>query len=281
MTGKIVRAFNLIEKLDDIYHNGLPDGVTTGWIDLDEFYTVMKGQFTIITGVPSHGKSEFLDALMVNLAVKHCWKFAVFSPENHPIEMHMTKIAQKFIGKPYGRNFNNHMSKEEAARAIDFIDDCFRFYTFENNEFDINDVLSLTRHSIQENNIDGLIIDPWNEIDSARPQGMTETEYVSRVLSKLRSFSRANDIHIWQVAHPKKPDSGRDYLEDPPNLYDVSGSAHWYNKADVGITVHRPDVFDGTEVHIYVSKVRFRNIGKPTGGNPVILNYDKYSGRYS
>ena len=38
------------------------------------------------------------------------------------------------------------------------------------------------------------------------------------------------------VAHPRQM---RDWKGDPPNLYDISGSAHFINKCDNGVVVHR------------------------------------------
>ena len=43
-------------------------------------------------------------------------------------------------------------------------------------------------------------------------------------------------VHVWFVAHPRQL---REWKGQPPNLYDISGSAHFINKADNGIVVHR------------------------------------------
>jgi twinkle protein len=56
------------------------------------------GQFTVVTGWPGSGKSEWLDALLVNLT-KSGWKFAIFSPENQPTELHIAKLLEKIAGK--------------------------------------------------------------------------------------------------------------------------------------------------------------------------------------
>lgn len=275
----IKRAYQLRKVLAEAYISDLPAGESTGWHNLDRFLTVAKGQLDIVTGVPSHGKSEFIDALCVNLSVKHGWKHLMFSPENYPIENHIIKLMRKVAGKPYSKQYTNHMTVEEVAKAMEIIDDCFRFIDPGSDGYTIDNILEDARFCIQESDIDSLVIDPWNEIEHKRPSGLSETEYISDVLSKLRRFARSNDIKIWLIAHPKKPDPGRSYKTSPPNLYDVSGSAHWYNKADNGITVHRPDVIDGSEANIYITKVRFRHIGKPTD-EPVILKYSVASGRY-
>lgn len=84
--------------------------------------------------------------------------------------------------------------------------------------------------------IRGLVIDPYNELDHARPSSVSETEYVSQMLTKLKRFASYNDVHVWFVAHPRQLQNWRG---EPPNLYDISGSAHFINKADNGLVIHR------------------------------------------
>ena len=132
--------------------------------------------------------------------------------------------------------------------------------------------------------IKGFVIDPYNKIEHKRPVGMSETEYVSYVLTKVKNFALMTDTHAWFVAHPGKPQRPKDAGSNPPgapNLYDISGSAHWTNMADVGISVHRPWNPDGTlqtNTEIHVKKVRFRWVGEP---GIRVLSYSPITGRYS
>ena len=57
-------------------------GVSSGWKSVDQHYRVVPGELTVVTGVPNSGKSEWVDALMCNLAVQHGWTFALCSMEN-------------------------------------------------------------------------------------------------------------------------------------------------------------------------------------------------------
>ena len=131
--------------------------------------------------------------------------------------------------------------------------------------------------------INGLVIDPYNELDHHRPPGMSETEYVSQMLGKLKRFSLLTDCHVFFVAHPAKPDRNQSANGQlpAPNLYSISGSAHWVNKPDVGIVVHRPFNEDGTQqptTEIHLKKARRRAIGEP---GVRTLFYDPIKGRYS
>lgn len=123
----------------------------------------------------------------------------------------------------------------------------------------------------------GIVLDPWNELEHQRPRDMSETEYISLTLAKLRRFARTMNCHIWVVAHPKILQRDRDGKRPIPTPYDISGSAHWFNKSDNCITIWRDVNADTQVVQVHVQKIRFKNIGWP---GLVELCYDKVTGRY-
>ena len=123
----------------------------------------------------------------------------------------------------------------------------------------------------------GLVVDPYNELEHWRPPGMSETEYVSEQLSFIRNWARANDVHVWIVAHPQKVPRENGKLPTPrPDM--ISGSQHWWNKADCCICVWRdPSDTESRNVDVIVQKVRFKHIGKP---GVCTLEYERATGRY-
>ena len=143
----------------------------------------------------------------------------------------------------------------------------------------VDGILKLAKVLVFRKGIKGLVIDPWNELDHSRPANLSETEYISQSLSKVRRFARNYGIHIWLIAHPTKLQKLQDGKYPLPTPYDVSGSAHWWNKADNCISVWR-DLSDrqSREVQIHIQKIRFKEVGKI--GN-TILTYDLPTGRYS
>lgn len=125
-------------------------------------------------------------------------------------------------------------------------------------------VLEKARVAVMRYGINGLILDPYNEFEHQRRDAQTETSYVSDMLSKVKRFAQSHGVHVWFVAHPAKPP--KDRQDEPPSLYDVAGSAHWVNKADLGFSVHRgwePDGSRSFVSEVHVKKVRFRACGKP------------------
>lgn len=273
-----VKSF--LPQIRRLYENGMVRGAKTGWHSVNEFISFSPGQWTVVTGIPGHGKSEWLDALMVNLAHAYGWTFAVFSPENQPLEMHFQKLAEKYIGKPFFGP--QRMDKKELAQAARWIDDRFSFVLPDAENMSVDSVMTLAKVAVARKGIKGVIIDPWNELDHSRAPNLTETEYISQSLSKIRRFARDNDVHVFLVAHPtklkkEKNDQGvMTYL--PPTPYDISGSSHWRNKADNAITVYRLDSAEkSSTVQIHVQKVRFKTNGKPGMAE---LKYEYLTGRF-
>lgn len=82
----VITVADVAEQVMELYREGLEGGVSTGWLKLDQHYTVRPGEMTIVTGIPSHGKSEWLDALVINLATMLGWAIAICSPENLPVQ---------------------------------------------------------------------------------------------------------------------------------------------------------------------------------------------------
>lgn len=274
----IVGAYDvagLIGDLEKHYAEGLPRGVSTGWNDIDRFYTVRPGEWTLVTGIPGHGKSEFLDALTINLADRHGWRFGIFSPENQPFSLHLSKLAEKYAGKPFNPGPSERMTRTEFDMAATWLD---RHYTFILPELpNIDVILNVAKSLVLRKGIRGLVIDPWNEIEHGRIQGQTETEYISIALSRIRQFARSHGVHVWLVAHPAKLFKEANGKYPVPTPYDVSGSAHWRNKADNCIAVWRDHAEDTKIVEIHVQKVRHKITGQI---GKVALSYDKVTGRY-
>lgn len=275
----VVGAYDVTDLIGDLeqhFEHGLPRGVSTGWWAIDRHYTVRSGEWTLVTGIPGHGKSEFLDALTINLAAQHGWRFGIFSPENQPFALHLAKLAEKYIGRPFNEGPSQRMSRAEFDMAKSWLD---RHYTFILPETpSIDAILDTAKQLVRRKGIRGLVVDPWNEIEHARTAAQTETEYISLALSRIRQFARANGVHVWLVAHPAKLFKETNGKYPVPTPYDVSGSAHWRNKADNCITVW----YDQTDKHsqaveIHVQKIRHKTTGRI---GMVTLKYDAVTGRY-
>lgn len=275
---EILEPATLNRQIEELYAKGLAPGYSTGFPSLDEHFTIAKGQMTGITGVPGHGKSNLLDAIAVNVARREELHAAIFSPENFPAARHAARILEKIVGRSFSNGPTPRMTPEDVRRGSAVLDHCFRFLEPAEERRTVAHILEILARLHDRWHLDIAIIDPWNEIDHTRPDGMTETEHVSISLSKIRHFAREREMHFFIVAHPAKLSRREDGSYPVPSLYDIAGSAHWRNKLDNGLVIWR-DVSEGdiAEVEVHVAKIRFREVGRI---GMVTLRYDNVTGRY-
>ena len=253
-------ADHFYEQLDEIYDKGMGSGESTGYSNVDDLYTIVGGQLTVVTGHPSSGKSEFIDQIMVNMADKIGWRFAICSFENEP-RLHIAKLISKYLKKPFFNGLTPRMTKEELSTGKKFVQMNFSFlYQADGSLSSIDSIIERLKVAVMRFGIKGAVIDPYNYIEKSRDS--SETDWISDILTKLRVFAQAHDIHLWFVAHPTKMLRNNDGVVPVPKGYDISGSAAWFAKADVGLSVHRPDPAFSPISEIHIWKCRFSWIGK-------------------
>jgi twinkle protein len=274
----VEHAIELPDLLPNLIHLrrvGAVSGMKTGWQSVDTYYTVFP-ELTVVTGRPGEGKSEWLDNLILNLIRLHQWPFLVISPENMPPENHLAKYCEKFLRKPF---FNSEEYELEDATLT--LAEHLHFLC-PTEEMTIADVLSSAKLYVLRYGIKGLVLDPWNTFDHRRPSGMTETEYVSSTLGQLHRFTRIHGIALWVVAHPAKMNRNASGEYDTVRPYDISGSAHWYNKCDNCLTVERnkmagPEDEDYRITTLCIQKIRNKYAGTES---KIRLFYEKSYGGY-
>nr|XP_019707525.1 twinkle homolog protein, chloroplastic/mitochondrial isoform X2 [Elaeis guineensis] len=270
-------------EIDAYYHrtHGFDRDVSTGWKALDELYNVVPGELTVITGVPNSGKSEWIDALLCNINESHGWKFVLCSMENK-VRDHARKLLEKHIKKPFfnARYGGSHerMSVQELEEGKEWLNDTFHLIRCEDDCLpSIKWVLTLAKAAVLRHGVRGLVIDPYNELDHQRPANRTETEYVSQMLTRIKRFAQHHSCHVWFVAHPRQL---QHWGGGPPNMYDISGSAHFINKCDNGIVIHRNrDEKAGPldRVQVCIRKVRNKVIGNI---GEAFLSYNRVTGQF-
>ena len=267
-------------KVEEIYNSGVGRGLSTGLATIDELFTIQPPLLYIVTGIPSMGKSEFVDQILMNLSRLHDLKHAICSFENPP-HMHLAKIIQRIVAKSFYKSaadevgFKERMSKEEMNRALEYANDHFIF--LENSDGQaatIDTVLERATVAVKRKGCRTLTIDPYNYLD-LNVGSKSETALISEMLTKVRNWASANECCVFFVAHPAKLYRNSDGSFPVPLGHDISGSASWYSKSDVGLSVHRN--MDTNSVEIHVWKVRWRHIGKQGMAE---LKYDIPTGTY-
>ena len=250
-----------IFKLSDFPDRDIPKLCSTGWSNLDDHLKLWRGQFIVLLGIPGHGKTTFTNNLIVRMASDHNWVIGDASFEESVKPYRRNELRRLRIARIGGKD--RHMSVEKKnALADDWIEDHFRFLindVNENDEIKFEDIIEMATQCVMRDNIDMLVIDPWNEIDHMRRQGEHETEYTGRAIKALKRFAKARNVCVLVVVHPAKPQSkAANGQLQRPTPYDASGSAHWYNKAEHYLIFWRPEkTKDLSELWIEKSKFRF------------------------
>lgn len=228
-----------------------PAAYSTGIATMDKHYNIRLGDFVVVTGIPSHGKTTFINELVARKALDG-WKAAFASFEQTPQTDHRRTLRTFF-----NRKLVIDQTREEIAAADQWIDGHFAFIVPDEEEDATLDWL-LERCAVAaiQHEARIIVIDPWNELDHVRPGDMSLTEYTGAAIKRFRKFARKFQVHLIIAAHPTKQIKDRDGNLQPPGLYDISDSAHWYNKPDVGIIIHR---VDKTRTLMRIGKVRYRD----------------------
>lgn len=259
------------QSLDALFENGWQKGVTIGHDNFDRLCSFETKRLCIVTGIPGSGKSEFIDEIAERLNMRYGWRFAYFSPENAPLAYHASKLIEKFTGKRFNRQ---SLTFGEYKQVKEHIEQDFYFIAPTDN-YRVDNILEKAKYLVRRRGIKALVIDPYNRLESE--QGTrNETQYISELLDKLTNFAQRNDLLIILMAHPTKQPRNKDGVIEAPTLYDISGSANFFNKADFGIVVHRNRTENTVEVH--VQKVKFRHLGEC---GTALFKYNLNNGRYT
>ena len=235
----VYRAKDLTEDIWDLYKGKSQKRYYCGFSSIDPFFKIIKPSFNLFTGTPNSGKSSLTLEIALRTAREHNFSYLIFSPESS-LAVNLKRLIEKYCQKPFDIMFHNRADETEVLEAIEFIHEHFLFLDMEQESPSIDWILERARLVHKEYDIDGLIIDPYNEVSNERDNGLREDEHIS-------SFT-------FLVAHPTKQIRSADGTFKVNSLYDCSGSSHWNNKTDVGIIVTRD--YESQTTNVRIAKIR-------------------------
>lgn len=213
-----------------------------------------RGLFMTVLGAPESGKSTWTTQLASNLAKHHGWNVCIAT-----FEMRRQQIY-KLLQAAYTEK--TQWTRAEYDAADRFINTKFTFIyndsTKSEDDPTIDWILDCASDAVIRDSINVLIIDPWNEADHHRKHGESLTEYTGRAIKKIKRFAQTNNVLVIVVIHPTKEGGLKGSGE--LSLYDAADSAHWVNKADIGVLVDRD--YQNELTTIKVGKVRYRQTGR-------------------
>lgn len=230
-----------------------PNAVSTGFKFLDEHYRVRLGDLCVVTGIPSMGKSSFLNDFACRMAQTYGWVVCFASFEQDPQRDHKRALREWRCERP-----ERDCTETDLIDADAWIDSQFAFINIADDDIpDLKWLMDRIATAVVRFNVKMAIVDPWNELEHSRDRNMSETEYTGFAIRQLKALAKKLGIHLIIAVHPTKIEMGPDGKYPMPGLYSIAGSAHWYNKPDIGIVIHRPEKSSSLSV-INIEKVRYR-----------------------
>ena len=277
-------AEDIKDDLLDYYDNGMeecPAPKSPNFAELNKVFKIMMGQLTVVTGIPSHGKSNFIEDYVINIIHDYKYKASFYSPEHFPMKLHHGVLAEKVIGKPFEHAFrdNPRMTKEDIDTYIKWSKDkIYITYPEKGETVNWKWLLDKFKEQLFRYGIDIFVIDAFNKVKRNKPDSLGE---INDVLSDLCQFAQAYNVHVFLIAHPvKMQKDNKTGLYAAPTLYDVKGSGDFRDQAHNGLCVYR--YFDNAQSEGFTEvinlKTKFKNQGKITGS--AYFKYDFTNGRY-
>ena len=251
-----VTTFNDIEnEVTDFVQHGFKPGYQAGLSNFDKIFSTYTGQFITVTGIPSSGKSDFVDQLVVGYNINYKWKTAFASPENAPTYLHAHKLMRKvWQGMPTPGDINTSQWKKVAEHIND------NFFFIDMERYTLESVLRKGAELVKRKGIKCLVIDPFNKIRDVDCNTEDVNKYTMEYLTKIEVFAKKFDVLVFIVAHPTKMYKDKDGKIEEPNMYNIKGGGEWYDASYHGILVHRD--YEAKTVKAKVLKVKFQNLGE-------------------
>ena len=251
-----VTTFKDIEdEITDFVKNGFKRGYQIGIPNFDNIFSTYTGQFITVTGIPSSGKSDFVDQMVVGYNNNYQWKTAFASPENAPTYLHAHKLMRKVWQDMPSRD---DIGTDKWNQVADHVNDNFFFIDME--RYTLESVLRKGAELVKRKGIKCLVIDPFNKIRDVDCKTEDVNRYTMEYLTKIETFAKKYDVLVFIVAHPTKMYKDKDGKIEEPTMYNIKGGGEWYDASYHGILVHRD--YEAKTVKAKVLKVKFQNLGE-------------------
>jgi twinkle protein len=251
-----VTTFKDIEdEITDFVKNGFKRGYQIGIPNFDNIFSTYTGQFITVTGIPSSGKSDFVDQMVVGYNNNYQWKTAFASPENAPTYLHAHKLMRKVWQDMPSRD---DIGTDKWNKVADHVNDNFFFIDME--RYTLESVLRKGAELVKRKGIKCLVIDPFNKIRDVDCKTEDVNRYTMEYLTKIETFAKKYDVLVFIVAHPTKMYKDKDGKIEEPTMYNIKGGGEWYDASYHGILVHRD--YEAKTVKAKILKVKFQNLGE-------------------
>ena len=263
--------YDIEDELKDFVQNGFKPGFQVGLPNFDKIFSTYTGQFITVTGIPSSGKSDFVDQMVDGYNNNYGWKTAYASPENQPTYLHAHKLMRKhWQDMPTPGDIGGQQWKKVADHVND------NYFFIDMDRYTLESVLRKGAELVKRKGIKCLVIDPFNKVRDVNCKTEDVNRYTMEYLTKIEIFAKKYDVLVFIVAHPTKMYKGQDGKIEEPTMYNIKGGGEWYDASYHGLLVHRD--YEAKTVKAKVLKVKFQNLGE--NGAEAHFNWEPRSGAF-
>jgi replicative DNA helicase len=232
-----------------------PEGLVTGYAELDELITLPAAALTVIGGRPSHGKSALLQNIFRNAVYREDSAFLFCS-----YEVDWRQVYIRFLQMESGailnekqnyRAFLNYLREgktdntyiETAKRTLDELIAAGRLIVLDESYF--VDELAAVVHTLNDRTPLGGVFVDYLQLVKPRDTRPTRQVQLQVIMAQLRELAKGTGIPIVTAAQVGRAAETRDGRM--PKLEDVRESGDIEQEADVVIGVHNPAAPGGSE----------------------------------
>jgi hypothetical protein len=206
----VIYGVDVKDKALDLYDKGYNrvDGLSIP--ELDFHFKPKRGEITLITGIGNYGKSSFKKWYHCMRVLMYGEKFASFSPEDNPPEEYYHDYVEILLGCDCTPSNPNRPSRETYEYVYDWVSKHI-FYVYPKDvEPTPQYVMEIFLELIIKEKVDGVDIDPFNQMTNDYGKMGRTDKYLEWVLSLFGRFAQMNDVYFWIIAHPKLMKKGGD-----------------------------------------------------------------------
>ncbi|KPK63739.1 hypothetical protein AMJ83_05975 [candidate division WOR_3 bacterium SM23_42] len=265
----------IIETAESMRGARMVTGVETGYYELDEITSgLQKGDFIVVAGRPSMGKTAFVLNVAAFAAIKNNLPIGIFS-----VEMSGEALVQRLLcseAKVSLRNLRRGMLRNEdwvnlatAAGNLDkapiFIDDSAQLSIYE--------LKAKARRLKADYNIEMLIVDYLQLLEGPKiARAVSRQQEISEISRSLKALAKELDCPLVVVSQLSRMPEHREHKR--PILADLRESGAIEQDADVVIFIYRDEVYDPQTEKKGIAEI---NVAKQRNGPTGILELGFYN----
>lgn len=265
----------ILEAAEAMRGERLITGVETGYYTLDEITSgLQKGDFIVVAGRPSMGKTAFVLNVAAHAAIEKSAPIAIFS-----VEMSGEALVQRLLcseAKVSLRNLRRGMLRNEdwvnLATAAGNLDKA-PIYIDDSAQLTIYELKAKARRLKADHDIQLLIVDYLQLLEGPRTfRATSRQQEISEISRALKALAKELDCPLVVVSQLSRMPEHRP--EKRPVLADLRESGAIEQDADVVIFIYRDEVYNRDTERKGIAEI---NVAKQRNGPTGIIELGFFS----